>query len=98
MTHRVETLPSSFREECFDEHSYEKKYQLSQEITEHSHALDLNPKFMVGIMRTRVVFLIWSPLRHANLNDFDALLLPGGVMNPDALRIIPKAIEFIKKK
>jgi protease I len=28
--------------------------------------------------------------------DFDALLLPGGVMNPDALRMQPKAIEFIK--
>jgi protease I len=28
--------------------------------------------------------------------DFDALMLPGGVMNPDRLRIEPKAIEFIK--
>ena len=30
------------------------------------------------------------------LSDFDALLLPGGVMNPDTLRIIPAAIAFIK--
>jgi protease I len=28
--------------------------------------------------------------------DFDALLLPGGVMNPDALRMQPKAVEFVK--
>lgn len=28
--------------------------------------------------------------------DFDALLLPGGVINPDALRICAKAIELIK--
>ena len=28
--------------------------------------------------------------------DFDALHLPGGVMNPDALRMQPKAVEFIK--
>ena len=27
---------------------------------------------------------------------FDALLLPGGVMNPDALRIQPKAVAFVK--
>lgn len=28
--------------------------------------------------------------------DFDALLLPGGVINPDALRIEPKAVAFAK--
>lgn len=36
------------------------------------------------------------PLSQANANDYDALLLPGGVMNPDKLRIIPEAIEFIR--
>jgi protease I len=36
-------------------------------------------------------------LDKANPNDFDALLLPGGVMNPDTLRTLPKAIEFTKK-
>jgi protease I len=28
--------------------------------------------------------------------DFDALLLPGGVMNPDSLRMQPKAVAFVK--
>ena len=28
--------------------------------------------------------------------EFDALVLPGGVMNPDALRIQPKAVAFVK--
>jgi protease I len=28
--------------------------------------------------------------------DFDALLLPGGVMNPDSLRMQPKAVAFAK--
>jgi protease I len=28
--------------------------------------------------------------------DFDALLLPGGVINPDKLRIEPKGVDFIK--
>jgi protease I len=35
-------------------------------------------------------------LEDARPQDFDALLLPGGVINPDKLRIVPKAIEFIK--
>jgi deglycase len=35
-------------------------------------------------------------LEDADPKDFDALLLPGGVMNPDSLRIVPEAIEFIK--
>src|SRR5437868_2652580 len=29
-------------------------------------------------------------------DDFDALLLPGGVMNPDTLRMEPKAVQFVK--
>src|SRR3954451_14317217 len=34
------------------------------------------------------------PLAGANPNDFDALLLPGGVMNPDHLRMNPAAVKF----
>lgn len=30
------------------------------------------------------------PLDEASPEDFDALLLPGGVINPDALRVEPK--------
>jgi protease I len=29
--------------------------------------------------------------------EFDALMLPGGVMNPDKLRINPQAVEFVRK-
>ncbi len=36
------------------------------------------------------------PLDQARPQDFDALLLPGGVINPDKLRLEPKAIEFVK--
>jgi len=32
----------------------------------------------------------------ANADDFDALQLPGGVMNPDKLRINEKAVSFVK--
>src|SRR6185437_1853628 len=36
------------------------------------------------------------PLDDARPDDYDALLLPGGVMNPDALRWQPKAVAFVK--
>ena len=35
-------------------------------------------------------------LDHAQTDEFDALLLPGGVTNPDRLRIMPKAVAFVK--
>ena len=35
-------------------------------------------------------------LDSAKAQDFDALLLPGGVMNPDNLRMNPKAVAFVK--
>lgn len=36
------------------------------------------------------------PLSEARAEEFDALLLPGGVMNPDTLRAIPRAVEFVR--
>ena len=41
-------------------------------------------------------FPVDIPLDQANASDFDALLLPGGVMNPDALRIHAPAVAFVK--
>jgi len=35
-------------------------------------------------------------LNNAKANNYDALLLPGGVANPDHLRMIPEAVEFVK--
>jgi len=35
-------------------------------------------------------------LDRARPDDFDALHLPGGVMNPDTLRMLPKAVAFVK--
>jgi protease I len=35
-------------------------------------------------------------INEANADDFDALQLPGGVMNPDKLRTNEKAVSFIK--
>jgi protease I len=36
------------------------------------------------------------PLEQAKVNDYDALLLPGGVANPDQLRTNDKAVQFVK--
>jgi len=37
------------------------------------------------------------PLEQAIVDNFDALLLPGGVMNPDRLRANRKAVEFVQR-
>ena len=37
------------------------------------------------------------PLADANPHDYDALLLPGGVMNPDHLRMDPAAVNFVRQ-
>jgi protease I len=36
------------------------------------------------------------PLESAKAEDFHALLLPGGVMNPDKLRMNARAVSFVK--
>jgi deglycase len=36
------------------------------------------------------------PLQQADPNTYDALVLPGGVINPDQLRLLPEAIEFVR--
>jgi len=35
-------------------------------------------------------------LDEARPEDYDGLMLPGGVLNPDKLRLSPKAVEFIR--
>lgn len=41
-------------------------------------------------------FPVDQPLKATSVDDFDALLLPGGVANPDALRMIPEAVVFVR--
>jgi deglycase len=41
-------------------------------------------------------FPIDVPLAQANAKDYDAIHLPGGVFNPDRLRVIPEAVNFVK--
>jgi protease I len=41
-------------------------------------------------------FKVDVPLAEARAEEFDALLLPGGVANPDQLRMDEKAVTFVK--
>lgn len=36
-------------------------------------------------------------LTNARVDDYDALVLPGGVMNPDHLRMDEKAVQFVRE-
>jgi protease I len=42
------------------------------------------------------LFPVDVKLNDARAEEFDALVLPGGVANPDQLRVQPKAVEFIR--
>jgi protease I len=41
-------------------------------------------------------YAVEKTVEEANPGDFDGLLLPGGVLNPDKLRMNSKAVEFVK--
>lgn len=41
-------------------------------------------------------FAVDKALTQADAQEYDALLLPGGVMNPDKLRMNKDAVEFVK--
>ena len=42
-------------------------------------------------------FRVDLPLRQANPEDFDALLLPGGALNADSMRMVPEVQQFIRR-
>ncbi len=42
-------------------------------------------------------FPVDRALEQADPDDFDAVLLPGGALNADALRVQPKAQEFVRR-
>src|SRR5256885_5374618 len=42
------------------------------------------------------VYLVERTLDEASSEQYDALLLPGGVANPDQLRTDPRAVAFVR--
>lgn len=64
------------------------------------------PKRMLGKARRLLLhfpvhaclqFKVDVALHDADANDFGALLLPGGVANPDQLRTLPQAVDFVRE-
>lgn len=57
-----------------------------------------NPKTIQGMRHAEKgdEFPVDIPLDDANPAEFDALLLPGGLMNPDELRATPAAVKFVR--
>ncbi|HTJ02547.1 MAG TPA: type 1 glutamine amidotransferase domain-containing protein [Methylovirgula sp.] len=47
-------------------------------------------------MKKADAFPVGGPLPQTRPENFDALVLPGGVMNPDKLRLIPEAVAFVQ--
>ena len=41
-------------------------------------------------------FEVHDTVQQASPDDYAALVLPGGVANPDALRVVPGAVEFVR--
>ena len=41
-------------------------------------------------------FDVDMPVNDAHADEFDALMIPGGLMNPDTLRSTPEALEFVR--
>jgi deglycase len=41
-------------------------------------------------------FPVTKPVGDADPADYDALVLPGGVANPDQLRMMPEAVRFVR--
>ena len=41
-------------------------------------------------------FSVDMAVAEADPEDFDGLMMPGGVANPDALRMVPEAVQFVR--
>jgi protease I len=79
------TGPRGFLEEQGAQVTLVSPKQAGEEIQGFNH-MDLGDKFKVELN-----------VRDARPSDFDALVLPGGVANPDQLRLSPDAIGFIRE-
>ena len=63
-----------------------------------THIVSPNPHRVTGVRhgKTAKTLKVTRTLAKARPNDYDALVLPGGVLNPDALRQAPKAVAFVR--
>jgi protease I len=64
-----------------------------------THIISPNKDSIKGWQHTEWgdMFEVDMPLQRADANSYDVLLLPGGVMNPDKLRMDDEAVKFVTK-
>ncbi len=63
-----------------------------------THIVSPNPRRVTGVRHGKAArtLTVNRTLARAKPGDYDALVLPGGVFNPDALRQEPKAVNFVR--
>ncbi len=82
----------------FEQIELEQPQKLLEEAGAQTVIISLKPGKIQGFNHHDKAdqFKVDRTLEDAKVGDFDALLLPGGALNPDALRAEPKAVAFVK--
>lgn len=82
----------------FEQSELEQPMKALEEAGATVSIVSPNPKTIQGMHHADKgdEFEVDIPLDDANPAEFDALLIPGGLMNPDALRSNPAAIKFVR--
>jgi protease I len=82
----------------FDQIELEKPRQVLTEVGALTEIISVEHREVRGWDQNQPGnwFAVDTPLAQARDRDYDALLLPGGVMSPDRLRAFPEAIRFVR--
>jgi protease I len=85
-------------EDGFEQVELTEPRQALTEAGAETHLVSPRPDKVKGWDHTRWgdEFAVEVRLQAARPEDYHALLLPGGVMNPDRLRMNPEAVAFVK--
>jgi len=82
----------------FEQSELQKPMMALEEAGATVSIVSPNPKTIQGMRHADKgdEFEVDIPLDDAKPAEFDALLLPGGLMNPDELRSTPAAVKFVR--
>lgn len=82
----------------FEQSELEGPMHALEEAGAHVSIVSPKPDFIEGMHHADKGdrFDVDIPLENAREEDFDALMLPGGLMNPDTLRSNPAAVDFVR--
>jgi len=82
----------------FEQDELEKPREALKEAGAKAEIVSPNDGTVKGMKHTKAgrALKVDVPLAEAKPEDYDALLLPGGVQNPDTLRMDERAVSFVK--